>query len=344
MNPSRTTNRIHFEDLAPDRFEALCLGIMYSLRTWTDIRAYGQGGADGGVDIAATERLEDGRILRWAVQCRRYAKATAATLRKATDDVLGGLPERPDVLLVVLACDVSRKAHEEFERYAREQGVTQPMLWGASVLESRLHAERRDLLFAFFGRSLAGEARARESTIKRNIEIKRRIQRELIDHSVKYYEVAETPWARFTSGRVIIHSVDDTTYPRVDTDSPGISNWFRLEFFDLYHNGIEFRLTLIEVLVAEGGLWAIRNWRDDHEYPDLRHVNVWYLGRIPYRNIVEIDTIGDGIYPEPHLYCRFADAGMPYEEFRYVWSEDIFVKLKPELKREAKELRMPSGG
>jgi len=73
-------------------------------------------------------------------------------------------------------------------------------------------------------------------------------------------------------------------------------------------------------------------------------VNVWYLGRIPYRNIVEIDTIGDGIYPEPHLYCRFADAGMPYEEFRYVWSEDIFVELKPELKREPKELRVSSAG
>ena len=318
--------------------------MMYSLRAWTDIRAYGQGGGDGGVDIAATETIEDGRVLQWSVQCRRYSRAAAGTLKKAADDVLARASTPPDVLLVVLACDVSRKAHEEFDRYVRSRGVSQPLLWGRTLLESRLYADRPDLLFAFFGKSLAGEAVARETTLKRSIAIKRRVQKELIDPSIKYYEVIESPWAIFTSGRVIIHSIDDTRYPRVDDETTGISSWFRLEFFDLYHNGIEFRLTLQEALIGEDNRWAIRHWKDLDKYPELRHVNVWYLGRIPYRNIVEIDTIGDGIYPEPHLYCRFADAGMPYEEFRYVWSENVLAELDRTLKCEASELRAPSAG
>lgn len=101
---------------------------MYSVRAWTDIRPYGQGGTDGGVDILATEGLEDGRTRTWAVQCRRFSRASAATLKKAVDDVLGGTATPPDVLLVALACDVSRSAQEAFETYAREHGVSQPLL------------------------------------------------------------------------------------------------------------------------------------------------------------------------------------------------------------------------
>ena len=41
------------------------------------------------------------------------------------------------------------------------------------------------------------------------------------------------------------------------------------------------------------------------------------LGRIPYRNIIDCDEEGDEHYPGPHLYCRFADQGQPYEAIVY---------------------------
>jgi hypothetical protein len=70
------------------------------------------------------------------------------------------------------------------------------------------------------------------------------------------------------------------------------------------------------------------NWADKSSLLLLRHlvrsdrpaallVLATYRGCIPFRNIVEIDTMGDEYYAEPHIYCRFADAGAPYEEFRY---------------------------
>lgn len=74
--------------------------------------------------------------------------------------------------------------------------VSRSRYWSAATLEAYLYSNRRDLLFAFFGISLAGESRSHETTIKRNIAMKRRIAKEFIDPEVKYYEVLETPWAR----------------------------------------------------------------------------------------------------------------------------------------------------
>ena len=51
---------------------------------------------------------------------------------------------------------------------------------------------------------------------------------------------------------------------------------------------------------------------------------MFQLARIPYRNIVDVDMIGDEYYPQPHIYCRFADGGAPYEGFRYVLINDEF--------------------
>jgi hypothetical protein len=55
------------------------------------------------------------------------------------------------------------------------------------------------------------------------------------------------------------------------------------------------------------------------ETPDkgLAEFRVYLVGHLPYRNIVEIDTIGDEYYPGAHLYCRFADGGEPWEKFVY---------------------------
>jgi hypothetical protein len=49
----------------------------------------------------------------------------------------------------------------------------------------------------------------------------------------------------------------------------------------------------------------------------LRKVKVFITGKIPWRNILHYDMRGDRHYPQPHLYCQFADAGRPYESYGY---------------------------
>src|ERR1700677_3188777 len=103
--PSLTTNRLHFEDLAPERFEDLCLGLVHPLHPWVELRHPGRQGADAGVDIFAKERVEDGVERVWLIQCRRSSRAAQKVLKKAVDDALAKVQSPPDVLLVVVACN-----------------------------------------------------------------------------------------------------------------------------------------------------------------------------------------------------------------------------------------------
>jgi restriction endonuclease len=249
--PTRTTNRLHFTDLDPTRFEDLCLALIYPLYPWVEIQHYGRLGSDGGVDIFAQEQLDDESVRRWYVQCRRYSRATRATLERAVDDALAKASEVPHVLLIVVACDVRRDAYEEYKKYALGKGVSVPMLWTASLLEARLYAERKDLLFSYFGISAAQKARTEEVSIRRNLAIKRRVTKEFLKKNPSFDDVEGRPWGKFEYSEAIIHSVDDESYPNVDQQSAGISGWFKSEFCDLYHNGIEF---LMRVQTVCGGL------------------------------------------------------------------------------------------
>lgn len=329
---TRTTNELPFSSLEPGRFEDLCLALLYSVRPWSDIRHYGRLGGDLGVDISAWEVLENGVKRTWSVQCRRYAKAAKADLMGAVDDAITRSERPPDVLLVVVPCHVSRTAQDAYDRYAQRKGVAQPILWTRSVLEAKLHAERRDLLFSYFDHPMAAESRAREITLTRNIAIKRRVLAELVQANVKYNEIAETPWARFRHAHALIRSVDDSSYPRV-SDSPGISSWFKVDYFDLYHNGIAFILAVQDAALTSreaGYQWALLPSRADDTPEHLERVNVYHLGRVPYRNIVEIDTYGDGYNSGPHIYCQFADGGEPFEDHEYVLADGFPYPLDGE--------------
>lgn len=316
-NPTRTTNRLHFADLAPQRFEDLCLGLIYGLLPWSDIRHYGRVGSDKGIDILARESLEDESERTWFVQCRRYKRAPKKTLTTAIDDTLAKLGTRPDVLLVIVSCDVSRQAQEGFDEHAHLRGIARAILWTESVLEAKLYAERRDLLFSYFGVSMAAESRSREWTLKRGIAMKRQVMRELMRPVDDPRRALRNPSERFVNSRMVIHSVDDSSYPRGDDVGAGISGWFRIEPFDLYHNGIEFALNIEYALLDRHGNWATVPY--DYPAPDegFAKVKVWHIGCLPFRNIVAIDTLGDEYYNEPHIYCRFSEGGEPYEEFRY---------------------------
>jgi hypothetical protein len=215
---------------------------------------------------------------------------------------------------------VRRDGHQGYIKYALERGVATPLLWTAALLEARLYAERKDLLFAYFDISVAQRARSRESSTRRNLAMKRRVAKELIKSK---YELKIGPWGKFEQSEAIIHSVDDTSYPEVDPSSVGISGWFKVEFCDLYFNGIEF-LMRVELAVSDSeGRWAIMPYGETvTTYEELREFRVYRVGRLPYRNIVEIDAVGDEYYRCPHIYCIFADGGMPWERFVYRYVTD----------------------
>lgn len=119
---------------------------------------------------------------------------------------------------------------------------------------------------------------------------------------------------------VIIHSIDDDNYPDVDEGPEGtISSWFKVEFCGHYHNGIEVYLAVREAIFDNDGNWAIvDDYNSDVNLDIYQERNVFEIGKIPFRNIVEVDDMGDEYYGSaPHLHCKFADDGMPYEDILY---------------------------
>jgi hypothetical protein len=133
------------------------------------------------------------------------------------------------------------------------------------------------------------------------------------------------PW-KFAEGEFIVHRLGETTYPSIDDEKPGISDWFKLESFDFYHNGIEGILGIEYALVSDGTKqWAPLEYDESQQtFPERFHiVKIFKTGKIPWRNIRHYDLSGDEYYRCPHLYCLYADNGMPYEGFgHYVINDD----------------------
>lgn len=311
--PSKTVNRLHFDDLSPNRFEDLCLALVYRLREWEDIHHDGRTGADDGVDIRAMASAPDGSLRAWYVQCKRYSRFTATDAKSAVREAIAKSPSPPDVMLLIVGCDVSLAARTSYEAAATAVGIGSAMLWTASKLEMMLYTDHPDLLFGYFGISLARQERTRENNVRRAMTMKRKLKR--VFPKQDYHP------------RIIIHSLDDDVYPNVSEASEGtISPWFRVEFAGHYHGGIEVYLSIENIIVDKGdGSWSriiygekgiAAELREEDVFAGTRYTvaKVFVIGRIPFRDIFEVDEDGDEYYSDPHLYCRFAEHGEPYEE------------------------------
>jgi len=324
--PSRTTNRLHFSDLDPMRFEDLCLNMVSRLHEWKELNHYGRMGAENGVDISAVKD-QDGIEKIWFIQCKRYLNINKGEITDIIDKVINQ-NVIPHKLLLIVSCDVSRATHQYFKDYATESGIGESELWTASVLEAKLYHVYKDLLFVYFGVSVEKKVKDNAAKIKYALRMEKRVSKELIDH--QYIKQAQNarllsynPAAKFISSKVYIRSIEDTSYPEVkNVPRDQISPWFTTYFYDIYHAGIEFWLAAgigSLVIMNEEGHWEpLENSTDKRrDDPQYRVIHAKMIGRIPYVNIVDFKTDGDEYSSEPHLFCRFDFDGTPYEEIYY---------------------------
>lgn len=323
---TRTFNRLHFPDLDPFRFEDLCLHLVARLHHWKEINHFGRKGSDDGVDIFAIKK-ESEVEQTWFIQCKRFRTITKADLKNIVDKISANQP-LPDKLLVIVACDVSKSMFRFLKDYALNKGITETEVWTASTLEAKLYEGHKDLLFVYFGLKIENKTKENIARIKHSLRIEKRVFKKLIDHK----RIKETrdfkfflynPWARFISHEVYIRSVNDTTYPIAEeTPSGNISPWFRTFFYNTYHNGIELWLDAgigTTVIMDKDGYWEplSDSYDERKENTKYRVVRAKTIGRIPFHNIIDFKTDGDEYTSEPHLFCKFDNDGMPYEEIYY---------------------------
>ena len=330
--PTKTTNRIHFSDLDPLRFEDLCLSLAYRLKRWKRINHIGREGSDGGVDIQAEEEIENGYSRNWFIQCKRYEKFSNTNVDSVIETILNNY-NVPDTLFLIVGCDVSKKTTDYFMTTANKAGIKNPVLWTASILEAELFYKHHDLLFIFFGIDMNQEEHKKEESIRRNIKLKKNMIKDL----TKPIDLNKKGWTctdKFKDSNFIIHSIDDTFYPDFDDREYGISTWFKVEPFDFYYNGIEIILSVeyAEYLdFEECRILTYDEYKEESDSQDI--IKVFKIGRIPFSMIVDYDIEGDEYYPYPHIYCNFGFNGQPYESFIYrVIVEDDSCHHYPEIK------------
>lgn len=185
------------------------------------------------------------------------------------------------------------------------------------------------------------------ATIQRDQKMRDDLHRDLLKSVAERMKLppGSSRIARFRHAEVIIHRIDDNTYPNID-ERPGISGWFKLEVLDFYHGGLHGILDLQYALFDdETRKWCFLSYEQSQQvYSDRFSIlKIFTTGKIPWRNILHYDLQGDEYYRSPHLYCEYADSGQPYEGFGYFQARDGYQwELPAEDKMELETLlRLP---
>jgi len=328
-SPTKTTNRIHFSDLDPIRFEDLCLNIIQRQKEWIDLRHYGRQGKDNGIDILGVDENSE----NWYFQCKRYIKIGLNDVISVVNKIKDSKDTLPEHIVLFVSCDVSKSHYEKFIHYSKEIGINSAQIWTSSKIESILYKSHHDLLFTYFGISIPKETKNNVAKLRHSLKMKKRIAKDFIkkDLDVKYISkyTHYEPRMKFSVGEIIIRDIDNDTYPDFNKKK-GISEWFKVELYNLYLNGIEIYLYHPrELIYNENYNWDLLHQENDNRKKKYKSISVNMIGRISYSNILEYDFDGDNYYPMPHIFCRFDLNEMPYESIEYYTYGDSLQKLAP---------------
>jgi hypothetical protein len=321
----------------------LVAALLYPAADWIELSRRDDANS-GGCDIIGRESVGELLSRSWVVRTVRAERATGDVIVSAARGAVGGVSRAPNVLLLVATVNVSDGVRERFMREAAALGVTSPVLWTKSDLEARLFEERPDLLFTYFGISSFKRTRRAARSIRRRIAIKNQLLRSFLRPAAERAEPLVQPYDKLRFSKILVRSIDDHTYPNAERQIGTIRGWMEVGTYDFYHDGMEVILGTSFVLVDDAGAWAPVSVRQSFDATRYRRVRAFEIGRIPFTNIVTFDDVGDEYYAEPHVFCAFANAGLPFVDYRYYSVEAPYRdKLAPEQMVELSPLRDDPG-
>lgn len=371
---TRTYNPLPFQDLEPKRFEDLVRQVVYDFRVWRRLEATGRSGSDEGFDARALEinqcyempPIEDenehvealGDRL-WLIQCKREKAIGPSKIAAYLKEIVLPPNEQLHGVIFAAACDFSKKTRDAFQDWCRDNGISEALIWGKGELEDMLYQPKNDnLLFAYFGISLAIRKRSQASQLRTEITTKRKLKSAVMDSSTEI--LIRDP------------SANDYPYP----DSGGYPTRWRLYVPEqLTFRGLMVKIKWCPAYIdLESGQWDAANavdevpyhelWKADQPVEDLhrRASEIWHglpddkrgwlkvFGFVPYENILAIDdTREDGVFDGVQLYVQFYPECGPFDQAvpYYILSSNQGQRndRKPELDKRIKifpnEFRIP---
>ncbi len=307
--PTRTTNRIHFDDLEVHRFEDLAYELLYRKDAWKRIDNFGRSGSDDGIDIFC----EDDNGNKWFCQCKRYTHISESEIKSIVDRIVSrNSNTNGGNILLVIACEVSKKANDTFNDYSAKLGFKNAYIWSASTLEAMLWNNHKDLLSKYFDIGQLNNLN-RENVLQSN-KMKKEVQKKLLrkidwNHNTRML-IAKDPSLQFKYTKVDIRSIDDVDDPYRDDAS-----FCRIFPFQLTEAGIEFfDCPWIDFRIAINV--ETRCWRtikeDEKLMPNEFDVRADHIVLIPYYCIIDIMEDGDERSDYPIIICEFKFNNTPF--------------------------------
>lgn len=146
--PTRTVNRVHFEDYRGENFERLVFA--FHVRAgWADVAWCGQTGSDQGRDVIGTEIFDDKSSRRTIVQC---VNRGTLSLAKATTDMQKAVRApggKPDAFKFICRSSVSANARDKITAAAKRLGIDHVTIWSGPEFEEHLRHRGEYLLRRF---------------------------------------------------------------------------------------------------------------------------------------------------------------------------------------------------
>ncbi len=307
--PTQTINRLHFEDLDPHRFEDLGAELLYRKQEWKRFNNWGRSGSDDGIDISCEEEND----IRWFCQCKRYQTISTSEIKAVVDKIVSKNENTKDgIILLIVACNVSKKAIEEFEYYSKNKGFKDAFIWYASTLELMLYKDYGNLLSKYFG--VTPDNKINKEKVLQANKMKQEVQKKLL-HNIEWnhntrMQIVKDPPLQFRYEKALIRSINDVDDPYGDDASYWQICFFQLtevgiEFFDCYW--IDFRIAINT---------NTRCWRTLKEDEKLKEnefeVRADHTVLIPYYCIVDIMEEGDERSDYPIIICDFEFNNTPF--------------------------------
>jgi hypothetical protein len=304
---TRTTNKLHFEDLEPIRFEDLAVNILYRRKNWKKILHIGRHGSDEGVDIEGVELKEMNGEILWYVQCKRYKSFT----KKDFDLVISKIEARsvkPDAILLVISCSLSKKTRDYIQQELSKKGIQEYDIWGDSIIEAILYSDYPDLLNIYFGLSVDFKVKSKLELIE-----KRKSFRDAFRESTMKPFNPNEPLIghhRFLYRKFIIRSVFDDD-EETTQDNYGWYSYFGVEPHYIGDLGIQVDLDWKRGFIAND-----RGFVETKQKDNDKQVVICKRAHLPYENIYTYDfNNGSG---RPLLYCKYNGELGPFDSIEWV--------------------------
>ena len=308
--PTKTINRLHFEDLDPHRFEDMCFEIVKEkLPNWY-CRNFGRSGSDEGIDIQATSN-DNGKETIWVFQCKRHKNQLTIEI----DNYIQKHEKLPDKYIFMLGRPISKAIENDIQKYAKQKEISIE-IWDSTTLESLLFNNYPGILRKYFDTDI--DTDMNEKKIQQRLSLKKRLELELsplyYDHNIRR--------------KIIIRSIDDNTYPEATENQLNTFSWCWLEYYKPYYKGIAFFSNIVAVCInTNKQTWSLCDYNEKMPANCIR-ISAYKVVGIPYENIIDFDIEGDEYYSYPHIYCKFNSSNTEYEAPWYVPVEkNIVIKL-----------------